>query len=271
MGQDLGEVESAQPAPARRRWPAIVVLAVFVLPLLGSWLTHALPRRFLELTADATGWITSSHVHDPPPSLADLPVRISVPNAGVGLAVILSGNAGWWAIDDTLADALTSQGWTVAGLNSLSLFRRVRRIPHAPRHRAGPLTRNRRSPPGRPARRSGRLQLRCGCAGGHLCEFAGGRPPGGQPRRAPGALRHADYAIGASLLFNGLNRFGRDVVDAVRRIPDGVPVCIAGQDQGLADSSCNDPSLGKVATVTLPGGHHFGGNYAVLTQIAPRS
>lgn len=227
-------------------------------------LTGALRRWFPELKANVTAWKTTTHLGAPPPSLADLPVLIGHAATPRGLVVILSGNAGWWAIDNVLADRLREAGWSVAGVNSLSLFRFFGGE-KSPRDVADVL--------GRIVEAEGRkdepVVLLGYSFGADVVAVAyGALRPEIRRRIARVVLiapsREADYAIGFGLLARSWRDFDRDVAKAILAMPRRQPICIAPQDQAPAETPCTDAAAAGATTLLVAGDHHFNGDYEGL-------
>lgn len=200
-----------------------------------------------------------------PASLADLPlVEVPARAPGTKLAVLLTGDGGWVAIDKELAAALADAGVAVVGLDSLRYFWK-------------------RRTPEETARDVARILERYGAAwgreevllvgysrGADLVPFVAARLPPALRARVRlvamlGPATFAEFEVHAVDLFSSPRRAAAlSTEEAVRATLGAFPVvCVHGAKE--KDSLC--PRLADLPWVKgllLPGGHHFGLDYRVL-------
>jgi type IV secretory pathway VirJ component len=199
----------------------------------------------------------------PPPALPDLPL-VEVPGASGPphevMAVMLSGDGGWAGLDAGVASALSQRGIPVVGWSSLRYFW----SPRTPDGAARDLERLIRHYLA--AWGASRVLLLGYSFGADVLPYLAARlPPDLRARVAGvglvGLEPEADFEfhVGDWLGRGGDRRY--PTAPEVRRL-EGLPVaCVEGADE--SHSACRD--LPPWATVlTVPGGHHFGGDYARL-------
>jgi type IV secretory pathway VirJ component len=198
---------------------------------------------------------------------------VEVPAAGPErdlMAVVLTGDGGWAEIDKRVAARLAEGGIPVVGWSSLKYYW----TPRTPEGAAHDL---------------GRILERYGSLWGKRRVLLVGYSFGADVLpflvcRLPGELRARVALVGllglseqASFEFHvagwlGVETGHHPTMPEVARL-DATPVlCLRGEDE--ADSACR--LLHGVRTVTLPGGHHFGGDYgriadALLADLATRN
>ncbi|MCR6701732.1 MAG: hypothetical protein NVV68_11505 [Dokdonella sp.] len=197
-----------------------------------------------------------------PTDLADLPL-VEVPASGGTddrMAVILTGDGGWAGLDREVADTLAGRGIPVVGLSTLKYFWSAK----TPERTAQDLDRILTHYLQRWGKRSA---IVIGYSmGAEVLPFA--------LNRLPEATR-AQIAYGAALA-PGLNAtFEFHVSNWMSDSDDGQPVapeidrltvpllCVAGE--GDDDNACTRIDRQRFRVVTLPGNHHFGGDYERLT------
>lgn len=201
-----------------------------------------------------------------PQDVADLPLTEVMPAPGARgrIAIVLTGDGGWAGLDRGLADALAADGVAVVGFSTLKFFWQQR----TPEESAAAVAR----------------------VVGH---YAAQQPD------ARFAL--VGYSFGASLVpvvFNRLPEAARSRIDlqfmispdaeAVFEIKVGdwfggahhegaVPiapelarsaleaVCVHGEEE--ADSVCPGLAGDRLRVLSLPGGHHYDGDYAALGRL----
>ncbi|WP_394000572.1 virulence factor family protein [Luteimonas sp. WGS1318] len=203
----------------------------------------------------------------PPPSdVRDLPL-VEVPATGTAhpvFAVLLSGDGGWAGLDAEVADALAARGIPVVGFDSLRYFWSAR----TPDGLARDLDRVIRTY----ARRWQRSQvLLVGYSqGADVLPFAVNRlPPSTRATVAHTVL--IGLGTRASFEFHVGNWLSAGRDDALPIAPEILhlsaerTLCIQGQ--GDPDATCASLPPGHVTVRTLPGGHHFGGDYERLAGV----
>jgi hypothetical protein len=104
--------------PASRLRISIGAAIVAVVFLLGT--RRALPHLFPQVLRPLWGKLGAPLERDVPPALADLPaVYYDGLDAAGPVAILLSGNGGWWGLCDKLASRLADEHVATIGLNSL--------------------------------------------------------------------------------------------------------------------------------------------------------
>ena len=198
---------------------------------------------------------------DPPPAqLADLPV-VEVPptTAGPRLAVLISGDGGWAAIDKGIAAALQKQGVPVVGFDSLRYFW----SPRTPEGLAADLDRLIRYYADRWKRSE--VILIGYSQGADVLPFALNRLPA---RTRARVKLTALLGLGqrASFEFHLSNWIGpsgdKPIAPEARKLLAADTLCIYGQEE--RDSLCPQLAPTHVRALSLAGGHHFGGDYEAL-------
>jgi type IV secretory pathway VirJ component len=200
------------------------------------------------------------------PELRDLPIT-EVPARGASagtLAIFLSGDGGWAAIDRAIADGLAARGITVVGMDARAYLSTRR----TPARSAADVARIARAYMRRPG--TTRLVLAGYSRGATMVPFVATRlPPDVRSRVALLAMLGMETTT--NFQFHWI-----DIVATVHR-DDDLPVlpelerlrgtrmlCVYGA--GEADSACRqaDPTL--LTRVARPGDHHFDGDYAGLAR-----
>ena len=202
-----------------------------------------------------------------PAALGDLPV-VEVPAqpgtaASDTFAIIMSGDGGWAGLDKEVADALSTHGIPVVGLDSLRYFWSARTAEglardtdHMIRYYLAHLAKK-------------RVLLIGYSQGADVLPFAVNRlPPATRATVALAVLmgmsEHALFEFHVSSWISN-DTTGPLTMPEVYRIA-GIPVsCIYGD--GDQDSLCPKLDPAKVRVVKLPGGHHFNGDYAGLARV----
>jgi len=208
----------------------------------------------------------------PADSLADLGL-VEVPALGPRgdlMAVVLTGDGGWAELDKRVAARLAQEGIPVVGWSSLKYYW-TPRTPEAA------------------ARDLGRILEHYGEAWGRRRVMLVGYSFGADVlpflvNRLPAELRARVALVGlvglseqAAFEFHvagwlGVESGHHPTVPEVARLAGTPAVCVRGDDED--DSACLRLPGREVRTVTLPGGHHFGGRYeriaeSLLTALAP--
>ena len=227
----------------------------------------AAPAGASSATASAGGPAAGVAAGDP--ALRDLglvEVAATAPAARPGLgdvfAVILTGDGGWAEIDKELAARLAAAGVPSVGWSSLKYYW----TPRTPEAAAADLART----IDHYARRwqRSRVLLVGYSFGADVLPFLANRlPPDARSRVALAGL--VGLSPVASFEFHvtgwlGIDRGEHATVPEVRRLAPTPVVCIQGGDE--RDSACGALGGGTGRVVTLPGGHHFGGDYGRLAD-----
>jgi type IV secretory pathway VirJ component len=196
-----------------------------------------------------------------PESLSDLPlVELPARGSDTTLAVILSGDGGWAGIDKSLGEALNARGISVVGLNSLQYFW------------------NRKTPDqaGKDLERilnhylnvweKSRVLLIGYSLGADVLPFMAARLPASQRGRIAavallGASEDADFEFHVGE-WVGVEANRYRVVPEIEKLRGLQVLCLQGESD--SGSVCPKIPPPDARTVTLPGGHHFDGNYDLL-------
>ncbi len=195
-------------------------------------------------------------------AVTDLPlVELPTPG-GRTLAVILSGDGGWASIDRHLGEALQDSEVAVVGLNSLQYFWH-RRTPDAAAADLARVIRHYL-----PAWKRDRIALIGYSFGADVLPFLAARLPADVRSRVLlvallGAGRSADFEFRLSDWLGGGGR-GSPVAPEVGRLRGMQVLCFSGRDE--EDSVCPDLPPAQAERIPLPGGHHFGGDYAGIAR-----
>lgn len=199
----------------------------------------------------------------PPSDVRDLPL-VEVPARGPAqpmFAILLSGDGGWAGLDTEVADALAARGIAVVGFDSLRYFWSAR----TPDGLARDIDRVVRSY----AARWGRAQvLLIGYSqGADVLPFAVNRlPPATRAKVAHTVLiglgRRASFEFHVGNWLSSSDPDALEIAPEVLRLSADQVLCIEGE--GDDDATCATLPPGHVTVRTLPGGHHFDGDYARL-------
>lgn len=225
---------------------------------------HWLPA--LLAAAKTLGQHGVAAVPPPPWSLSDLPL-IEVPASGTGrddtFAILLSGDGGWAGLDKDVAAALAAKGIPVVGFDSLRYFWHKR----TPQGLASDLDRTLRYYTAHWHRP--KVLLVGYSQGADVLPFAVNRLPA-----ASKALLSQAVLMGlgdnASFEFHVGNWMSDDDADGLpilpeaRRLDAARTLCVYGE--GEDDSLCPKIPPGHVQLLSLPGGHHFDGDYGRLAD-----
>jgi type IV secretory pathway VirJ component len=216
--------------------------------------------------ARETGELGSSDAATPDSStLSDLPL-IEIPasgNATDTLAVIVSGDGGWVALDKSVAGTLTAQGISVVGLNSLRYFWH----PHTPDETAEALERVLRYY--LLAWQKQRILLIGYSRGADVMPFVASRLPDDLRARVD-LVALLGPATNIAFSFRITDWLGVKRSDAIPTLPEirklaGLNIlCVHGS--GEHDSACPLLPEGLAIIDELPGGHHFGGDYKGVAE-----
>jgi type IV secretory pathway VirJ component len=195
-------------------------------------------------------------------------VPASGPEADV-MAVLLTGDGGWAELDKRVAARLAERGVPVVGWSSLKYYW----TPRTPEAAAHDLTRILEHYGGVWAKR--RFLLAGYSFGADVLPFLVSRLPT-ELRSRVALLGLLGLSEQASFEFHvagwlGVETGHHPTVPEVARLVATPVLCLRGDDEH--DSACRLLKESTVRTVTLPGGHHFGGSYeriadALLTELA---
>ena len=184
------------------------------------------------------------------------------PGLGEVFAVILTGDGGWAEIDKSIAARLAAAGVPSVGWSSLVYYW----TPRTPEAAAADLARAIEHYARRWQRR--RVLLVGYSFGADVLPFLANRlPSDARSRVALAGL--VGLSPVASFEFHvtgwlGIDRGEHATVPEVKLMAPLPVVCVRGDDE--RDSACGALGGGTVRVVTLPGGHHFGGDYSRLAE-----
>ncbi|KAB7763834.1 virulence factor family protein [Xanthomonas maliensis] len=201
----------------------------------------------------------------PPADLEGLPV-VEVPSTGKGgdtFAIFVSGDGGWAGLDEEVADALAEQGIPVVGLDSLRYFWTER----TPETFAADLDHIARFYSQRWQRQ--RVVLIGFSQGADVLPAAINKLPA-HTRLAIRMTALLSVGKLADYEFHVSNWLGSDdeglpIAPEVERLPPGTTVCIYGEDDD--DALCPNLPAQVAKRLSLPGDHHFKGDYATLAKV----
>lgn len=203
---------------------------------------------------------------EPTIEVSKLPV-IEVPAKSGGsdiLAFIASGDGGWSGLDAGVAKALAAQGIPVVGLNSLRYFWKPRTPDESAQALAAILRQyleawNKR-----------RLLLIGYSQGADVLPFMISRLPADLSERIDG-LALIGLAPEVSFEFHVRGWLGAtpktnvyQVMPEVEKLRGRNVLCLYGADE--KDSLCPELPAALAQLDQLPGGHHFGGDYAAVAR-----
>lgn len=229
---------------------------------------HALSAAYLPpLLTAAHELLDAAPIHPPPtdPSVADLPL-VEVPAIGTQyadtLAIILSGDGGWASIDKEVAAELARRGVATVGLSSLKYFWQAR----TPESTAQDIA--------RVAEHYGSLWHRSKLLllgysfGADVMPFVFNRLPETLKHQvalvallAPTAT--AEFEFHVSDWLGGDSNTARPTAPELAKMQGTHVLCLQGETEQVL--SCNNAPHGK--SLSLPGGHHFDGDYVALTRL----
>jgi type IV secretory pathway VirJ component len=194
----------------------------------------------------------------PPEELTGLPI-IEVPakQPGNALAILISGDGGWAGIDKAIAAVLAERGVAVVGLDSLRYFWNER-TPHSTAADVDRIVRHYMA-----AWDKSEVVLIGYSQGADVLPFVVNRLPA--PTRArvrlAAMLGLGERAVFEFHLANWLTPGGDDgspIEPELQRMRAVRALCVYSDDD---ESSCSTATSATLRAVSLPGGHHFGGDY----------
>lgn len=205
-----------------------------------------------------------------PDDVADLPLIDVAPNATPDaksahrIAIMLTGDGGWAGLDRGVADALVARGVHVVGFSTLKFFWRQQTPDVAAQAIARVIAHYGKSDP------AARFVLVGYSFGASLVPVIANRLPAELLQRVDAGVMispddEAVFEIHVGDWFGSTHHsdalpLGPEV--ATSKIP---LVCVHGADED--DSFCLKPQPARVRVVSMPGGHHYDGNYAALGSL----
>jgi type IV secretory pathway VirJ component len=196
--------------------------------------------------------------------LKDLPlIEVHSAKTSDTLAVLISGDGGWAGIDKELAAALSKQGLSVVGLDSLRYFWK----PRTPEGTAADMDRLLRHYLSAWKKRS--VLLIGFSQGADVMPFIVNRLPATtrERLRMVALLSLSETAVFEFHLQNwiGAAKNTIPVTPELLRMKGVRGLCVYGADE--TDSLCTKPAAKSLQVVKVNGGHHFDGNYAKLAAL----
>ena len=194
----------------------------------------------------------------PPAELAGLPiVEVPTKRAGSTLAILISGDGGWAGIDKAVAASLVEKGIAVVGVDSLRYFWKER----TPQSAAADV--DRIAQHYLDAWDKNDILLIGYSQGADILPFVVNRLPAATRShlRLVAMLGLGERAVFEFHLANWLSQSddGLPIAPELQRMSSVRALCIYSDDGD--ESSCPDAASNTLRAVSLPGGHHFGGDY----------
>jgi type IV secretory pathway VirJ component len=194
----------------------------------------------------------------PPEDLAGLPiVEVPAKRPGDALAILISGDGGWAGIDKAVAAALAARGIAVVGLDSLRYFWNER-TPHSTAADVDRIVQHYIA-----AWHRKEVVLIGYSQGADVLPFVVNRLPA--PTRARvrlvamlGLGERAAFEFRLTDWLSPDDDDGLPIEPELRRMAEVRALCVYSDDD---ESSCPDAASATLHAVSLPGGHHFGGDY----------
>ena len=198
-----------------------------------------------------------------PDDIADLPVTDIAPTSGDAhrVAIIITGDGGWAGLDRGVADALTAHGVRVIGFSTLKFFWHKQTADAAAAAIARVIAHYGKADP------QATFVLIGYSFGASLVPVVANRLPDAARARVDGGVLispddEAVFEIHVGDWF-GSTHHDEALPIGPEMAASKVPlVCVHGTDEN--DSFCQKPQPAHVRVVTLPGGHHYDGDYAAL-------
>jgi type IV secretory pathway VirJ component len=201
----------------------------------------------------------------PPATIADLPV-IEIPSKAPGdtLVILLSGDGGWAGLDRDVAASLLKMNVPTVGLDSLRYFwsKRTPASVTADMDRLVRfyLTRWNKS----------KVILVGYSQGADVLPFVMNRMPAATRKHIPqtvlmGLGKKAAFEFQVTNWISAPSN-GLPIAPETEKLAAGTTTCIYGLDEAK-DSGCPTVDPAKIKVVSLPGGHHFDGDYDKLARI----
>jgi type IV secretory pathway VirJ component len=238
---------------------------VVVLPEVGHEIS--VTKAWLPEFLTAYGTLSATHAEAdpaPPANLADLPI-VEVPAGADGdvFAIMLSGDGGWAGLDKDVAAALAKEGIPVVGLDSLRYFWTAR----SPEGLAADLDRVLRYYAA--YWKKSRALLIGYSQGADVLPFAINRLAADSKSLVTETVL---IGLGENALFEfhlsnwaGGGQGGRPILPEAQKLSVASTLCLYGVDEN--DSLCPRIPAGHVKARSLPGGHHFDGDYDMLAEL----
>lgn len=242
--------------------------SVVMLPKVGHG--YAVPRNWLPQFKEAFLRIveapTAPSVRPGPDvSVGGLPL-VEVAASGSEsdtLAVILSGDGGWTSLDKELGRALAARGYPVVGLNTLQYLWKAR-TPEGATQDLERILRHYLA-----AWKKQKVLLIGYSYGADVLPFLANRLPPELAARVPltvliGPSRSVAFEFHVAEWLGAGSGKELPVLPEVRRLKGARILCLYGENE--KESLCRDLEPGLATILSLPGAHHFGGDYAAVAD-----
>ncbi len=219
------------------------------------------PRPYPALVAEALKSRVALEAEGP----GGIPViEVSRHSQGDVLVLFYSGDGGWRDIDRRIGDALARDGYAVVGIDTLRYFWR-KRDPDAAGSDLARLIAHYRE-----AWDLDQIVLMGYSFGANILPFAYNRLPEDARRQvrmvtllSPELSTDFEIHLAGWLGQQASGDAAMPILPEALRIPSERLFCVSGEKEGAA-TLCNQPELGAVERLTLPGGHHYDGDYDAL-------
>jgi len=205
-----------------------------------------------------------------PDDVADLPITDIPPTKGDAhrIAIIITGDGGWAGLDRGVADALNADGVRVIGFSTLKFFWHKQTPDAAAQAIARVIAHYGKTYP------DARFVLIGYSFGASLVPVVANRLPDEARARVDGGVMispddEAVFEIHVGDWFGSTHHDEAVPVEpelAASKLPI---VCVHGVDED--DSFCRKPQPSTVRVVTLPGGHHYNGDYKALGDLIAKN
>ena len=201
-----------------------------------------------------------------PDDVADLPITDLAPTRGDAhrIAIVITGDGGWAGLDRGVDAALNADGVRVIGFSTLKFFWHKQSPDAFAQAIARVIAHYGKAQP------DARFLLIGYSFGASLVPVVANRLPDAARARVDGGIMispddEAVFEIHVGDWFGSTHHddalpIGPEI--AASRIP---LVCVHGVDE--SDSFCLKPQPAQMKVVTLPGGHHYNGDYAALGDV----
>ena len=201
-----------------------------------------------------------------PDDVADLPLTDIPPTKGDAhrIAIIITGDGGWAGLDRGVADALNADGVRVIGFSSLKFFWHKQTPDAAAQAIARVIAHYGAQYP------DARFVLIGYSFGASLVPVVANRLPDEARARVDGGVMispddDAVFEIHVGDWFGSTHHAEAMPIGPEMQASKVPLVCVHGTDEN--DSFCQKPQPAHVRVVTLPGGHHYNGDYKALGDL----
>ena len=201
-----------------------------------------------------------------PDDVADLQITDIPPTKGYAhrIAIIITGDGGWAGLDRGVADALNADGVRVIGFSTLKFFWHKQTPDAAAQAIARVIAHYGKAYP------DARFVLIGYSFGASLVPVVANRLPDDARKRVDGGVLispddEAVFEIHVGDWFGSTHHDEALPIGPEMQASKVPLVCVHGNDE--SDSFCLKPQPAQVKVVTLPGGHHYNGDYSALGKL----